>query len=68
VFAEFLLFLLIFPWGHSGVGLTVYFWGDFWFSICRSLSAILGAVKARWGFVPSYTCAGRESYFSYYSY
>lgn len=30
MFAEFLLFLLVFPWGHTCVGLTVYCWRFFW--------------------------------------
>lgn len=62
MFAEFLLFLLVFPVGHTSVGLTVSYIG--WFSSCLvycSVPSLFGAVKVRWGFVPIYTCARRES-------
>jgi len=48
VFAEFLPFLLVFPGGHTGVGLTVEVEC---FSSClvrHSLPSLFGAVKIRW--------------------
>lgn len=50
MFAEFLLFLLVFPWGHSCVGLTVKF-AECSSSclVCCSVPSWVGAVKARWG-------------------
>lgn len=61
MFAEFLLFLLVFPWGHTSVGLTVIYWMVFWLLTCCSLPSLFGAVKFRWGFVPIYTCARIEA-------
>lgn len=40
----------------NGAGLGIYL------AVVLCLSALLiGAVKFRWGFVPRYTCAGRDS-------
>lgn len=56
MFAEFLLFLLVFPWGHASVGLTVVFWGVFWLFIGCALPSLFGAGNVRWG-VRSDVCA-----------
>lgn len=48
MFAEFLLFLLVFPWGHACVGLTVVFECFSSFLVCCSVPSLFGAVKVRW--------------------
>jgi len=49
VFAEFLLFLLVFPEEHTCVGLTVFRLGVFLvFYIYYSVPSNFGAVKVRW--------------------
>lgn len=61
MFAEFLLFLLVFPGMHTSVGLTVIFWGVFWlFSLLFNSLFVLGPLKFGGGSIPIYTCAGRE--------
>lgn len=49
MFAEFLLFLLVFPWMHTGVGLTVMLRGDFLVIWCIVPFPLrLGPFKVRW--------------------
>lgn len=48
MFAEFLLFLLVFPYGHTSVGLTVSWWVIFLLFIFNTVPSLFGAVNVRW--------------------
>lgn len=68
MFAEFLLFLLVFPWMHAGVGSTVMLWGIFWLlSVLFRALFVWGRLRFGGRSVPIYTCARRDAMFSYYS-
>ena len=63
MFAEFLLFLLVFPWVHTSVGLTVVLLGDFlvvWSVVQYPLC--LGPVKVRWGVRSDLHVCGERGY------
>lgn len=69
MFAEFLLFLLVFPSRHTSVGLTVIL-GRFSSIICAFVQfpLCLGPLLFGGWSVPIYTCARREGMLSYYSF
>ncbi len=49
MFAEFLLFLLVFPWVHTSVGLTVLWLGVFLVvGFVIQFPLFLGPIKFRW--------------------
>lgn len=60
MFAEFLLFLLVFPFKHTSVGVTVIFWTVFWVMLTFVQYLLwFGPLIFGGGSVPIYMCAGR---------
>lgn len=59
MFAEFLLFLLVFPCGHASVGLTVIFGRSSGYLLVAHYPLCLGPVNVRW-IVRSDVCACEE--------
>lgn len=68
VFAEFLLFLWVFPWGHSCVGVTIRFVGFPWCLFWPIFPSWLGFVICRWWVRSDLHMCWERVVLSYYSF